>query len=395
MKKLIALLLALMLPLCASAETIREQVNAPKAYVATYYSNTGKTEIIVDAVVCMPETDHVHTYGIAGRDATAHDAMLMATACAPETSWETDWLSDEPDVSIANGYQFMDYAYTWHPLSDDSTEYNASGYVLATNFAKETVFGLRRETTQIEYSYDYGTVQMPSFYATSTYMDDMGNTPRPAGDRLSGQPITYGEAQALAEAFIQRVSPDFGFALYGSSYGERTSRRAYAFRFMRVVDGIPVTYAYWGWPGEDIDEQHYSSPPKMEEITCVIDQGRIVSAYWLNPWEIGGVLQENVQLMPFQQIMDVFGAICPLTVQSMENEQKAVGGEGNRWEITEIRFGYMPVLRKDNSGLWELRPVWDFIGIRSFANEYYDWPGNCALTIDAIDGTVIDRSYGY
>lgn len=120
-----------------------------------------------------------------------------------------------------------------------------------------------------------------------------------------------------------------------------------------------------------------------------------MSAYWCNPWEVGDSLQEDVPLLPFEQIMNTFGAIAPLTIQNMENEYKLLGGSGNRWEITEIRLGYMPVLRKDHSGLWELRPVWDFIGIRSFAEEYYDQPGNCALTIDAIDGTVIDRGYGY
>lgn len=390
MKRLLAFICALLLPVCAGAETIREQVNAPGQYQASYYSNTGKTEILVDAVVYIPDTDHVNTYEVAGRDATAQDAMLLAMACAPETDWDKDWFSQQEDLDVADGYTNTDYAYTW--CVDDAPD---QAYVVAGNLAKETVFGLRRLITQTSFGYYDGTLSESSFYATSTYMNEGDSAPRPEGEKLPDQPITYGEAASIAESFIQSIAPDFQCVLYGSAYGERTSRRAYAFRFMRVVDHVQVTYADWRRQDDVVDEQHYTSPPKMEEITCVIDQGRIVSAYWCNPWEVGDSLQEDVPLLPFEQIMNTFGAIAPLTIQNMENEYKLLGGSGNRWEITEIRLGYMPVLRKDHSGLWELRPVWDFIGIRSFAEEYYDQPDNCALTIDAIDGTVIDRGYGY
>lgn len=67
----------------------------------------------------------------------------------------------------------------------------------------------------------------------------------------------------------------------------------------------------------------------------------------------------------------------------------------NTWKINEIRLGYMPVLVQDGGGKWELRPVWDFMGIHTSAFTYDDRPGNVALTIDATDGTVIDRNYGY
>lgn len=69
MKKMIALLLALLLPLGASAETIREQVNAPEHANGHWTSNTGHTVITMDAEVMIPETDHVHTWAVLGRDA--------------------------------------------------------------------------------------------------------------------------------------------------------------------------------------------------------------------------------------------------------------------------------------------------------------------------------------
>ena len=56
MKKIISLVLmcCILLPLCASAETIREQINAPETCQAEYFSNTGRTKITVDAAVNVP-----------------------------------------------------------------------------------------------------------------------------------------------------------------------------------------------------------------------------------------------------------------------------------------------------------------------------------------------------
>lgn len=55
----------------------------------------------------------------------------------------------------------------------------------------------------------------------------------------------------------------------------------------------------------------------------------------------------------------------------------------------------MPVLKKDDPNQWELRPVWDFMGVRIHPLGNIDWPCYSLLTIDAVDGTIIDRNYGY
>lgn len=409
MKKVIALLLALMLPLCASAETIAQQINAPSVYQAEYYSNTGKSAVLVDAVVYVPDVESVHTYAVTGRDAGLQDAKAIALAAAPETDWLTDWQNTE-ETENRDAYTYWDddehdqYGYDlsfqWLPQHDGSKDYypykygHYAGSVDASNIFKETVFGARRIWTQLDYEYSQIKDDGIFYRARNNYLEPAAKAPA-SDDKISGQTLTWGEAKQMAQNFASQVAPGFALVWIGQAAGEGTSRKAYAFCFTQVVNGVPVTYAVTTGQGDEADEQHYTSPPRDETLHCVIDQDRIVSVVWDNPWAIGNVLLENVKLLPFDQIMNIFGTICPLSIQNMENEYKAVGGSGNRWDIKEIRLGYMPVLRKDNSGEWELRPVWDFIGIRSFAKEYYDWPGNCALTIDAIDGTVIDRGYGY
>lgn len=417
MKRWIVWLLVLLLFVCpAQAQTVRESTNAPENLEVTFTSNTGKTKVIVDAKVYVPDVEQINTYAVAGRDFTLEDVKAVAMAAAPETDWLTDWQVrvKSPYYSRWSGnrddYQYNDVdkngrfgyilAFRWYPQDNGSEGYfpyqygHEAGYVSGLNRFQETAFGVRRSETALNYSYGKIADDAATFYAGSTYFEQV--KPLPADEsRLSQQVLTWGEAREMAETFIAEVSPDFTLYWVGQASGEQTSRKAYAFLFTRVVDQIPVTYADNAQAGEEIENQQYTSPPDMEKITMVIDQERIVNVCWSDPWAVGDVLQENVTLMPFSSIMDIFGTIAPLSIQSMENENQVMGGESNRWEISEIRLGYMPVLRKDDSGEWELRPVWDFIGTRIFAKEYYDDVGNCAMTIDAIDGTIIDRAYGY
>ena len=81
-----------------------------------------------------------------------------------------------------------------------------------------------------------------------------------------------------------------------------------------------------------------------------------------------------------------------------------------RLSITSIRFGYTRVAMPDEIAKAYLVPTWCFYGVEQ---DYYsdpgktqykldgnncytqDIPGHCFLTLNALDGSVIDRSLGY
>lgn len=46
----------------AQAETLRERKDAPEAFQLTYSSKTFRTDIVVDAVVALPDAEQIHTY---------------------------------------------------------------------------------------------------------------------------------------------------------------------------------------------------------------------------------------------------------------------------------------------------------------------------------------------
>ena len=70
------------------------------------------------------------------------------------------------------------------------------------------------------------------------------------------------------------------------------------------------------------------------------------------------------------------------------------------FQIRTVKLGYMRVHEKGNVREGELIPVWDFFGEETI---FYDQtepyaeagPYKSLLTINAVDGTVIDRGLGY
>lgn len=390
MKRLLAMVIALMLPLCACAETIREQIGAPESYQAEYQSHTGLTRITVDAQVIVPDVESVNTYAVSSRDVTAEDAKRIALSAAPGTVWGQDWLRDadwdgglDAPKEVTNetyGYRFANYAY--HLNAAEETK------VGSYNWWMSTAFGEKRLLAQVTY-----TAQNP--YHTNLLMT--AELSLAEDEALPGQSATLAQSRAAAEAVAQALQCGFTLEREAMTPDEaETGRYAYWFSFTRQIDGIPVTRTNNSalQDEEEVRNQSYESSPKCEILTCVVDQGQVVYADLTNPWEIGERRTSDAKLLRFEEIMGIFGTVSPLTIQSQEGDMSYRTYQ-NAWQITEIRLGYMPVLLRDGGGKWELRPVWDFIGIHTSSFTYDDRPGNVALTIDAIDGTVIDRNYGY
>ncbi|MCM1124995.1 MAG: DUF6034 family protein [Lachnospiraceae bacterium] len=173
-----------------------------------------------------------------------------------------------------------------------------------------------------------------------------------------------------------------------------TGRLGYGFHFTRTLDGIPVTYA-GGNQGTSLEEGEEKVWP-YENLTMVYNEDGLADFKWENPYEVEKVSDEYLFLLPFSEIQNIFDEMM------LKKYQDWVGDSDMQmdFQIDEVRLGYMRIREKGNIEEGTMVPVWDFFGTRRNTygeEEFYD--DNSAFsswfTINALDGTIIDRGFGY
>lgn len=110
------------------------------------------------------------------------------------------------------------------------------------------------------------------------------------------------------------------------------------------------------------------------------------------------VSDEYLFLLPFAEIQNIFKEMIIKKYQDWmeDNDDMKID-----FQINEVRLGYMRVRDKGNAQEATMVPVWDFMGTRkiTYGSEevFYDENSafESALTINALDGTIIDRGSGY
>ena len=239
---------------------------------------------------------------------------------------------------------------------------------------------------------------------------------------------TRNEAVAIATQLVKDMgADDFVFAAVGkttrlgnefSIYSdEYQSVMAYSVVFTREIDGIPFRYCAIDRPGSKADDAVRSSPPPYERIMVIVDDSGVANVFWIGNTRIGKQLNENVVLLPFEEIAE--RAMNQLKVQyaflADEKHQSyaAFKTESIDLLINRAELSYMRV-RMKNSDDYMLIPVWHFFGISTLhfdpegveafnrANKtdikslnVTDFPYIVYLSLNAIDGSVIDINLGY
>jgi hypothetical protein len=219
--------------------------------------------------------------------------------------------------------------------------------------------------------------------------------------------IAPGDAEKQADALVEklglsymvRAKTELGINLEGTKVlkaGEEPDyaelKAAYIVRYVREVQGVPVTYT--GDTGtHSEDEEVYEKPWAYEAVYVVIDDRGIVEFRWTSPYTDPRIVTNDASLLPFSEIQNVFEKMV-LVKHGYYEEGKL------ELNIDQVQLGLMRVTNpnKRDSGL--LIPVWDFFGgITYYPKKGEPYPfsggGTSLLTVNAVDGSVIDRGLGY
>ena len=195
--------------------------------------------------------------------------------------------------------------------------------------------------------------------------------------------------------------------LYGGSFDRSADQSAYLnprkcvwfFRYARSVNGLPATYTVYDCMKVEKDTQ--SAPWSYEDVAIGVDDSGVVYMDWTSPYKVTGIVTENANVLSFREVMSVFETMAPVVNAWDGLSDDNPNLTGVEITINRVQFGLTRVTEqnKRNSGL--LVPCWDFFGTLTHVSEANgktqrsdDGPIPL-LTINAIDGSVINRSLGY
>ncbi len=131
----------------------------------------------------------------------------------------------------------------------------------------------------------------------------------------------------------------------------------------------------------------YAAPLDPEELTVMINKEGIIDLFWLNAKGDFNKITENVKLLTFEDIMKKSEDNIFYNIYADKEDKVTVN-------IESIELNYMCVKQKDSLTKLLAIPVWDFIGFHKDSKFGFRISG-CYLTLNAIDGTVINRELGY
>lgn len=390
---LVLLLAAGLLP--AHAQTLANRLDAPERISQTYRSNSGKTTVTIDAAVTVPDAQRIPVYAIQPRKYTLEEIDALAQAAFGQEPYEGEREFQVHHRTIGPNSTFEHWDYdllldAQRRIPTGRTEEPlpaAELVVLMTELPDGSIFHAGAE-------YSAQQVIGEGYYFSNGLAWPLDRQPL-------GTQMSFEEARRIADAAVAAFAPGrqlAGAALLpdeiitsGSGHVSESSREGYALYYTLFLE-LPVTYAY----GE-ISQAEFLETTQSELITVVVDDRGIRNLMFNWPHQVNGMLQEDAQLLSFQQVMDIAGKLLPLKYASYEREYP-----DTRIAVSDIRLGYMCVLQRAHPRQFHLIPVWDFFGGATFARfknasptVTWDEAYNSLLTLNAMDGTVIDRDYGY
>ena len=417
MKRLLALLFILCLPLTALAD-VPAQVQAPDHLTLDpIVTNTGGTTITIDAEVEVPQVDGLNVYPITPLTITPDMVyalcreMNMGTLCGKKkdgTPIPIGKINGVEDIEFVKN----DYVTAYGP-DDVSMDIHVRGdahEVYVTNSLwRGKPFGCQIQLQLCHRNFDYD-------YSMQPFLPD---------ESMEGCAYSRAEAEEMAVRLASCIDPNLTVEYKGIATGshwlsgwteaelkaELESKKdivipnGYSFIFTRMVDGVRVAHSqYQGIGADKYDTDPPMRPPFQNEnvYVTVTDQG-IDTLTLYNGYSIGEPTQTDVELLPFDQIITTASAIFPLKYMPQEN---AYGGQYEyNYAIHRISLNYMRVLKENNPEVFELIPVWDFWGTNEYRwlqkdGTWSDWRSDGGdsysyLTINAVTGLVVDREYAY
>ena len=202
---------------------------------------------------------------------------------------------------------------------------------------------------------------------------------------------------------LENYSCDQIYAVaFASENGEATGENGVLLEYVRKVNGLPLTKTNFdGGASEDYAGDIGSW--EYERLRIYVLGDRVVCFSWENPYEVTDI-QSTGELMDFRVIQEIFEKMIFVKNHYWLEANKVNGFDViHDVNIDKVQLTLMRVRPKDSVTEGTIIPVWDFWGSEigragDKEHESLVWSEErygVQLTLNALDGTVIDREIGY
>ena len=132
-----------------------------------------------------------------------------------------------------------------------------------------------------------------------------------------------------------------------------------------------------------------------EKMLIAVDDGGIASVCWEAPLNIIEVLTDDTAIRPFSEIAEIFEKMVVIC-----NDWYVSPNRKQQIDITHMSLSLQRIMERDSYTTGLLVPVWNFYGsVTTWNNDgeanTTEWEYMPVMSINAIDGSVIDVFKGY
>ena len=171
---------------------------------------------------------------------------------------------------------------------------------------------------------------------------------------------------------------------------------SYAMYYSKVFDGtnVPILNNYGGLRSAADDYTDIFSPERM---MVEVQGDEIIGFEWYSAYEIESILNENIEILPFEEIMANAESQLAVKYANVNNSDA-----GTHFYVDKVELSYVVQPIKDAVHEYMLVPAWSFYG-------GYDYEDGCdlgngvikegrymfqssLLSVNAVDGTVISKN---
>ena len=200
------------------------------------------------------------------------------------------------------------------------------------------------------------------------------------GNRIG---LSRKEAIEIAQSFADTIAEDMILRTSYPAVGytdEDSEEYVWQCYFTKDIYGVEVSFE-----DHEINASEMNRMPiRYESLSVAISNDGVIGLTWQFPLTYKEQIADDVKLMPITDVLEI--AEKYFSIQKFRN-----------LEINKMQLSYMRIDKQGDEESFYYAPVWDFYG--SLPKEEYDsWidlDRYSFLTINALDGTIIDRSLGY